>query len=56
MFINGPYNKIALQTGDSSAGCGVIVKRMVMMKENRKLDFDDLMVWCDPLFCDRQEV
>ena len=31
MFINGPYNKIALQTGDSSAGCGVIVKRMVMM-------------------------
>ena len=37
MFINGPYNKIALQTGDSSAGCGVIVKRMVMMKENRKL-------------------
>ena len=37
MFINSPYNKIALQTGDSSAGCGVIVKRMVMMKENRKL-------------------
>ena len=37
MFINSPYDKIALQTGDSSAGCGVIVKRMVMMKENRKL-------------------
>lgn len=33
MFINGPYNKIALQTGDSSAGCGVIVKRMVMIED-----------------------
>ena len=37
MFTNDPYNKIALQTGDSSAGCGAIAKRMVIMKENRKL-------------------
>lgn len=33
MFINSPYNKIAPQTGDSSAGCGVIVKRMIMIED-----------------------
>ena len=37
MFKIVPYNKIALQTGNSSAGCGAIAKRMVIMKENRKL-------------------